>query len=99
MGTLSRKIRHQEKGSAQAKQYNSTDKDILNYLSLLLQTHICVGISYPLRIVKVYQDGEFVGEVTSGDDSNVKGDGGLIFGQDQDSVYGGFDPGQAFRQA
>ena len=47
--------------------------------------------------MKVYQDGEFVGEVTSGDDSNVKGDGGLIFGQDQDSVYGGFDPGQAFR--
>ena len=54
-------------------------------------------MSYPQRIVKVYQDGEFVGEVTSGDNSYVEGGGGLIFGQEQDSVYGSFNAGQAFR--
>ena len=62
----------------------------------LSQTHICVGMSHPQRIVKVYKDGEFVKELTSGP-SIVQGGGGLIFGQEQDSLYGTFAAAESFR--
>ena len=63
----------------------------------ILQTHICVGRSYSSRIIKVYQDGKLVEEVASGSANIVAGGGGLVFGQEQDSVFGQFNPRQTFK--
>ena len=64
----------------------------------MLQTHICVQMSHTLKSVKAFQDGAFMGERKSDDvDINVEGGGTLVFGQEQDSLNGGFHPDQAFR--
>jgi len=61
------------------------------------QTHICVGMSVTSSIVKAYKDGNLEDSKACTDECKIQGGGVLIFGQDQDSLYGGFDSGQAFR--
>lgn len=63
-----------------------------------LQTHLCIGMSQSAREVIVHQDGVLKQKIQL-DSANyfLPGGGSLIFGQEQDSTFGGFNANQAFR--
>lgn len=60
------------------------------------QTHICISMSSEDSIVKVYQNGRFVGKKAINANTKVEGGGALVFGQEQDAILGGFVREQAF---
>ena len=61
------------------------------------QTHVCFGMSTLLNKVNFHVDGKigFHKEYTHG--NGIRAGGALIFGQEQDSPYGGFEASQGFR--
>jgi len=61
------------------------------------QSHLCVGMSQPLRKVVVHQNGVKKDELELNDANYFfPGKGSLMFGQEQDDTFGSFDANQAF---
>jgi len=61
------------------------------------QTHLCIGMLHSSRKVMVHQDAVLKQEITLNDENYfLPGGGSLMFGQEQDSTFGGFAANQAF---
>ena len=58
--------------------------------------HYCVCWDYTSRTADIYHNGRKTGSISTPSGRKLTSNGNLVLGQDQDSVGGGFDSGQAF---